>query len=85
MVETMSKRLRRAPVRARKVDARSSDPVLKAKIGVASVHPGEVVEVLTNDVDLDDVLPVWAMKAGHRYLGHMWDHGCEHLFMRRGA
>ncbi len=85
MVKIMSKRLRTAPVRDRKVDARSSDPVLNAKMGIASVHPGETVEVLTNDFDLDEILPIWAMKAGHRYLGHMWDHGCEHLFVRRGA
>ena len=85
MVKTMSKRLRKAPVSAQKVDARSSDPVLNAKRGIASAHPGEIVEVLTNDVSLDDVLPIWALKTGHRYLGHMPANGCEHLFLRRGA
>ncbi|MDX9862345.1 MAG: sulfurtransferase TusA family protein [Rhodospirillales bacterium] len=85
MVKAMSKLLKKVPIRANKIDARTSDPVLNAKLGIASVDAGEIIEVITNDSSLDDVLPIWAKKTGHKYLGHVPVDGCEHLFMRRGA
>lgn len=85
MVNAMSKLLTKAPVSVNTVDARTSDPVLNAKMGIASVEAGEIIEVLTNDSGLDDILPVWAKKMGHKFLGHLPVGGCEHLFMRRGA
>lgn len=85
MVNAMSKLLKKAPRNVNTVDARTSDPVLNAKMGIASVEAGEIIEVLTNDSGLDDILPVWAGKMGHTFLGHIPVGGCEHLFMRRGA
>ena len=80
----MSRLLRKAPFLANTVDARTSAPFLNAKKGIFSVSVGEIVEVLANDPRLDDILPVWAAKVGHEYLGHYPFNGCEHLFMRRG-
>lgn len=80
----MSRFLQKTPPLVNTVDARTSAPFLNAKMGIFSVGVGEVVEVLANDSRLDDVLPVWAAKVGHEYLGHYPFNGCEHLFMRRG-
>ncbi len=80
----MSQLVSDAPDTSNVVDARSSDPFLDAKMGIFSVDVGEVIEVLTGDSSLDEVLPVWAGKVGHEYLGHMELNGCEHIFMRRG-
>ena len=80
----MSQLITDAPDTSNVVDARSSDPFLDAKMGIFSVDVGEVIEVLANDSRLDEVLPVWAGKVGHEYLGHMDVNGCEHIFMRRG-
>ena len=79
----MSQLLGKAPNTAGVVDARTSDPFLDAKKGIFSVDVGEVIEVLANDSELDVVLPVWAGKVGHEYLGHTETDGCEHIFMRR--
>jgi|GEM_PF-6290017 TusA-related sulfurtransferase len=85
MVNAMSKLLKKPPLSVNTVDARTSNPVLNAKMGIASVDAGEIIEVLTNDSDLDEILPIWARKMGHKFLGHIPVGGCEHLFMRRGA
>lgn len=81
----MSRLLRKRPSSVNTVDARTSAPFLNAKMGIFSAGVGEVVEVLANDSRLDDVLPAWAAKVGHEYLGHGPAGGCEHLFMRRGV
>ena len=80
----MSELIKVTPDISKVVDARSSDPFLDAKMGIFSVDVGEVIEVLTGDSRLDEVLPTWAGKVGHEYLGHMEVNGCEHIFMRRG-
>ena len=85
MVNAMSNLLKKPLLSVNMVDARTSDPVLNAKMGIASVDTGEIIEVLTNDTDLDEILPIWARKMGHKFLGHIQVDGCDHLFMRRGA
>jgi len=69
------------------VDARDSvspGPLLQAKKLIGNMRPGEVLEVLVCDPLSCDDMRVWAVKAGHKYLGRVKADGHEKIFVERG-
>ena len=71
---------------AKVVDARGCacpGPLLEAKKGVGGVRIGEVLEVLSGDPDTKNVIPPWAKKVGHDYLGYLASEGYDRIFITR--
>ena len=68
-------------------DARGSScpgPLLEAKKGIGKVPKGGVLEIKSNDTGTKNDLPVWAKKAGHKFLGYLEVPGYDRIFIQRG-
>ncbi|MHA1224135.1 MAG: sulfurtransferase TusA family protein [Candidatus Heimdallarchaeaceae archaeon] len=68
-------------------DARGSScpgPLLEAKKSIGKVPKGGVLEVKSNDPGTKNDLPVWAKKAGHKFLGVLEAPGYDRIFIQRG-
>ncbi|MGA8570854.1 MAG: sulfurtransferase TusA family protein [Desulfobaccales bacterium] len=68
------------------VDARGSacpGPLMEAKMAIAKVKVGEVLEVLSNDPGTKSDLPLWAQKVGHEFLGSLGADGYDRIFVVR--
>ena len=71
---------------AKVVDARGCacpGPLLEAKKGIGAVRVGEVLEILSGDPDTKEIIPPWAKKVGHDYLGCLTADGYDRIFVTR--
>ena len=71
---------------AKVVDARGSacpGPLLEAKKGIGGVRVGEILEILSGDPDTKNIIPPWAKKVGHDYLGYLTSEGYDRIFVTR--
>ena len=48
------------------------------------VPKGGVLEIKSNDTGTKNDLPVWAKKAGHKFLGYLEVPGYDRIFIQRG-
>jgi TusA-related sulfurtransferase len=59
-------------------------PLLAAQKAVAKVPKDGIIEVISSDIATSLDIPVWADKAGHKYLGMITEPGIWRLFVKRG-
>ena len=68
------------------VDARAMScpgPLLEAKMGIATVKVGEILEIWSGDSNTKMDMPRWCEKVGHAFLGVLSGDGYERLFISR--
>jgi tRNA 2-thiouridine synthesizing protein A len=59
-------------------------PLLEAQRTMQDVPLAGILEVISSDIATSLDIPVWALKAGHEYLGMIVEPGIWRLFVRRG-
>ena len=69
------------------VDARGTacpGPLLAAKKEIASIAPGQLMEVLSADEATKRDIPKWAQKKGHEYMGVVEEDGYFRIYLKKG-
>lgn len=59
-------------------------PVIRTGRLMAEMHPGEILELQSDDRGVLVDLPDWCTGHGHEYLGHQTRGRVYHLYVRKG-
>jgi len=60
-------------------------PIVKTAQAIKDLSPGQVLEVLADDVGIKSDMPAWAKKTGNEVLGIEEASGEIKVYVRKGA
>jgi tRNA 2-thiouridine synthesizing protein A len=58
-------------------------PIVKTAQKIKELAPGEVLEVISDDMGIKSDMPAWAKKTGNEYLGLEEDGGEVRVYVRK--
>jgi TusA-related sulfurtransferase len=60
-------------------------PIVRAAQAIKEMDPGQVLEVLADDMGIRSDMPAWAEKTGNEFLGIEEDGGEMKVYVRKSA
>jgi TusA-related sulfurtransferase len=58
-------------------------PILKTSNKIKEMHPGQVLEVRSDDDGIEKDMPAWCKRTGHEYLGLVKENEEYRVFLRK--
>jgi TusA-related sulfurtransferase len=58
-------------------------PIMKTSNKIKKMHPGQILEVQSDDDGIEKDMPAWCKRTGNEYLGLTKKNGEYHVYVRK--